>query len=78
MTRYFDNASGTRLLPEIFEEMMPFFIEEYGNPSSIHALGTKPREAVEHARALTAELIGAPHEELFFTSCGSEANNLAL
>lgn len=77
-TIYMDNASGTRLLDEVFEEMKPFFIEHYGNPSSIHPMGTAPREALEKARARVAALIGAQPNEIYFTSCGSEANNMAV
>jgi len=75
---YMDNAAGTRLLEEVFEEMSPFFISEFGNPSSIHKAGVKPREAVEKARERVAAMIGARPEEIYFTSCGSESNNMAV
>ncbi len=77
-TAYMDNAAGTRLLGEVFDEMRPFFTEHFGNPSSIHSFGTKPREAVELARRRVASLIGAEPNEIYFTSCGSESNNLAV
>lgn len=75
---YMDNAAGTRLLEEVFEEMKPFFHEQFGNPSSIHPLGTRARSAVEDAREKVAALIGADAKEIYFTASGSEANNLAI
>jgi cysteine desulfurase len=75
---YMDNASGTRLLDEVFDEMVPFFKTEFGNPSSIHTAGSKPKEALEHAREQVANLIGAQPKEIYFTSCGTESNNFAI
>ncbi|MFA6472793.1 MAG: cysteine desulfurase family protein [Candidatus Latescibacterota bacterium] len=75
---YMDNAAGTRLLPEVFDTMLPYFTTEYGNPSSIHPKGSAPHEALEKAREQVASLIGADAGEIFFTSCGSESNNTAL
>ena len=75
---YMDNASGTRLLDEVFDEMAPFFKTEFGNPSSIHTAGSKPKAAVEHAREQVANLIGAQPKEIYFTSCGTESNNFAI
>lgn len=75
---YMDNAAGTRILEEVFEEMVPYFTLEFGNPSSIHTAGTKPKEAVELAREKAASLIGAQPKEIYFTSCGSESNNFAI
>lgn len=75
---YMDNASGTRLLGEVFDEMLPYFKEDYGNPSSIHRAGLKPKEAVEQARERVADMIGAQPGEICFTSCGSESNNMAV
>ncbi|HEX2998814.1 MAG TPA: cysteine desulfurase family protein [Armatimonadota bacterium] len=75
---YFDHAAGTPLLPEVFDAMTPFFIADFGNPSSIHPGGTNPRDALEKARMQTAALIGATPPEMVFTSCGSESNNMAL
>lgn len=74
----FDHAAGTPLLPEVFEAMMPWFIREFGNPSSLHPGGTSPRDALESARGEVASLIGATPQEIVFTSCGSESNNFAL
>ncbi|MBA7699024.1 Cysteine desulfurase IscS [subsurface metagenome] len=75
---YMDNAAGTRLLEEVFNEMRPYFIKEFGNPSSIHNIGQAPREAIEQARERIAAMIGANHGEIYFTSCGSESNNFAV
>ena len=75
---YMDNAAGTRLLDEVFEEMLPFFTREFGNPSSIHHAGTAPRDAIELAREQVAAMIGAQPGEIYFTSCGSESNNMAV
>jgi cysteine desulfurase len=58
--------------------MVPYFKEFYGNPSSIHDGGEKAREAIEEARGKIARLIGSQEEEVYFTSCGTESNNLAL
>ncbi len=75
---YMDNAAGTKLLKEVFEEMMPFFSKAFGNPSSIHNAGIKPKAALELSRERVADLIGALSKEIYFTSCGSEANNFAI
>src|SRR3990170_5304025 len=74
----FDHLACSPILPEVKEEMMPYLSEEMGNPLSRHLLGDKPREALEEARNNTAELIGVNSEEIIFTSCGSESNNLAI
>jgi cysteine desulfurase len=73
-----DHNSTTPVLPEILDAMMPYLREEWGNPSSQHALGRNARAAVELARSQVASLIGANHEEIIFTSGGTEATNLAL
>jgi cysteine desulfurase len=75
---YVDHVAGTPLHPKVFEAMVPYFKEFYGNPSSIHDGGEKAREAIEEARLKIAKLIGAQAEEIYYTSCGTEANNLAL
>jgi cysteine desulfurase len=75
---YLDHVAGTPLHPKAFEAMIPYFKEFYGNPSSIHEGGEKSREAIEEARAKVALLIGSQEEEIYFTSCGTESNNLAL
>ncbi len=75
---YIDHVAGMPLHPKAFEAMIPYFKEFYGNPSSIHDGGEKAREAIEEARAKVARLIGSQEEEIYFTSCGTESNNLAL
>lgn len=76
--RYFDNAATTRVKDEVLEEMFPFLSVEYGNPSSIYGIGRSARKAVEEARRKVASLIGAEAKEIYFTSCGSESDNMAL
>ncbi|MFP4504196.1 MAG: cysteine desulfurase family protein [Cyclobacteriaceae bacterium] len=78
MRVYLDNAATTQLDPEVFEAMKPYMLEFYGNPSSIHAHGRATRSALEKARKLTAELLGASPSEIFFTSGGTEADNTAI
>ena len=75
---YFDNHSGTRIDDRVFEEMVPYLKEDYGNAQSLHFPGGRARKAMEKARKSTGELIGAKENEIYFTSCGSEANNLAV
>jgi len=75
---YIDHVAAMPLHPKVFEVMVPYFKELYGNPSSIHNGGEKTREAIEEARAKVAQLIGSQDEEIYFTSCGTESNNLAL
>lgn len=75
---YFDNAATTRVKDDVLKEMMPFFSVEYGNPSSIYALGREARRAVDMSRQRVASLIGAEKKEIYFTSGGSESDNLAL
>jgi len=75
---YLDNAAGMPLLPEVREAMLPYLGEIFGNPSSLHDWGDGAREALENARSQAAGLIGANPEEIIFTSCGTESNNLAV
>ena len=76
---YFDNNATTRVLPEVFETMRPFFTEFYGNPSSIHRFGSQVRQSIDEARSQVAALIGAADPlEVIFTSCGTEGNNAAI
>jgi cysteine desulfurase len=74
----FDHLASSPLLPEVLEAMLPYLSEEIGNPLSHHIFGEKPREAVEEARKSVAQLLNALPEEVIFTSCGSESNNLAI
>ncbi|MBC8386501.1 MAG: IscS subfamily cysteine desulfurase [Actinobacteria bacterium] len=75
---FFDNASTTRIDDHVFKEMEPYFRENYGNPSSLHDFGESAKIVVEQARKKVADMIGASAEEIYFTSCGTESNNLAL
>jgi len=77
-TLYFDNNATTQVAPEVLEEMLPYFCEYYGNPSSMHFFGGQLHRKVEEARARVASLIGAEPEEIIFTSCGTESDNTAL
>lgn len=78
MRVYFDNAATTQLDPEVFEAMKPFLLEKFGNPSSIHSHGREVRAAIEKARRTIANLLNAEPGEIFFTSGGSEADNMAI
>lgn len=75
---YLDNNATTPLLPEVLEAMQPYFLESFGNASSIHRQGQQARSAVERARENVADLIGAREAEVVFTSGGTEGDNLAL
>jgi cysteine desulfurase len=75
---YFDHAATTPLDPEVFEEMLPFFREQFGNPSSVHALGRRARLAVEDARDRVAAVLGCEPAEVIFTGGGTEADQLAI
>jgi len=75
---YLDNNATTPVLPEVLVAMQPFFLEEFGNASSIHHHGQHTRAAIEHARENVAQLLGARSSEIVFTSGGTEADNLAL
>jgi cysteine desulfurase len=77
-TVYLDNAATTQILPEVLEVMLPFLKDTYGNPQSLHHWGDEARDAIEEARKRVAYLIGAQPEEIIFTSCGTESNNLAI
>lgn len=75
---YLDHAASTPVLQEIINEMIPYLGNLYGNPSSIHTYGIKSKIAVQIARRRVASLIGAKPSEIFFTSGGTESDNLAL
>ena len=75
---YLDNNATSPLLPEVFEAMRPYFLEQFGNASSIHQQGQQARAAVERAREQVAELVNCRPAEVVFTSGGTEGDNLAL
>ncbi|MCQ4921483.1 cysteine desulfurase NifS [Tissierella carlieri] len=75
---YMDNAATTPVKKEVLEEMMPYFTEKYGNPSSVYSLGNISKRAVESAREKVAKVLHADKREIFFTGGGSEADNWAI
>ncbi len=75
---YFDHNATTPLDPRVLDEMLPYFKDQWGNPSSVHAWGQEARYGVEKARVRLAQLVGVSEENLIFTSGGTEANNTAL
>jgi cysteine desulfurase len=75
---YLDHNASTPVHPDVLAAMMPFFSEQYGNPSSIHSFGREARDAVETAREEIARFLGVSAEETVFTSGGTEADNLAV
>ncbi|MDE5933442.1 MAG: cysteine desulfurase NifS, partial [Lachnospiraceae bacterium] len=75
---YLDNAATTQVEPEVLDAMIPYFTEYYGNPSAIYTFAGKAKGAIEEARKILAEGIGAKPEEIFFTGGGSESDNWAI
>lgn len=75
---YLDNNASTAVAPEALEEMLPYFRDFYGNPSSMHTFGGQVHRKIEEARERVAALINAEPEEIVFTSCGTESDNTAL
>ena len=77
-TIYLDNNATTMVAPEVLEEMLPYFSQYYGNPSSMHSFGGRTAKDINDAREKTASLIGAEPDEIVFTSCGTESDNTAI
>jgi cysteine desulfurase len=75
---YFDHAATTPVDPDVLSAMLPFFVEEFGNPSSIHDWGQKAEAALEKARQICAKFLNIEPESVVFTSGGTESDNLAL
>ena len=76
---YMDNNATTMVDPAVVEEMLPFFTEQYGNPSSLHSFGNKVGFAIKNARKQIQKLLGAEFDsEIIFTSCGSESDSTAI
>lgn len=75
---YLDNAATTPMHPEVLEAMLPYMTERFGNPSAIHSFGRETRSAIERSRKVIAEALGASTGEIFFTSGGTESNNMAI
>lgn len=78
MKYYFDNSATTRLDDEVLNEMLPYYTEYYGNASSIYKLGQKSKNKIESVRNKIAEILNTKSNEIYFTSGGSESNNLAI
>lgn len=75
---YLDHAATTKIDDAVLREMLPYLQYNYGNASALYSLGKSSREAVENARKQVANVIGASPNEIYFTSCGSESDNLAI
>lgn len=75
---YVDNNATTRVDDRVLEEMLPYFKDYYGNPSSIHTFGRQVAGKIETAREKVADILGADTSEIIFTSCGTESNNHAM
>lgn len=75
---YLDNAATTRVKEEVLQEMLPYFRENYSNPSAIYSFASEVSKALDRAREQAANLIGAKREEIYFTAGGSESDNWAL
>ena len=77
-TLYFDHAATTPVSKEVLQEMLPYFELEYGNASAMYTIGRQSKRAIELARKRVANAINAKPKEIYFTSCGSESDNLAI
>lgn len=75
---YADNAATTQVLPAVLDAMLPEYKENYGNPSSLYALGVKAASSLDASRETVASCIGAEPSEIYFTSCGTESDNWAI
>ena len=75
---YMDYSATTPVKKEVFDEMVPFFCERYGNPSSLYTPGLDAKMAIDKAREQVAALINSDPKEIYFTGCGSESDNWVL
>ena len=75
---YLDNSATTKVSDEVLEEMLPYLKDEFGNPSTLYSIGRESKKALEEARHRVANAINAKKDEIFFTSGGSESDNLAI
>lgn len=75
---YMDNAATTAVSQEALDTMLPFFRENFGNPSTIYSVGRNAKKELEIARERVAKALGASSKEIFFTSCGTESDNWAI
>lgn len=76
--RYFDHSATTAVDKKVLDVMLPYFCENYGNPSSIYSIGKQNKEAINIARMKVATVLNCKVNEIYFTSCGSESNNMIL
>ena len=76
--KYFDHSATTFVKEEVLKEMLPYFSAEFGNPSSMYSLGRRANKAKEASRQKVANAINCAPEEIYFTACGSESDNLAI
>ena len=75
---YMDHAATTKMRPEVVEAMLPYFMDSYGNPSSIYTLAQEARKAVDESRETVARILGCRTSEVIFTSGGTESDNTAV
>src|SRR2546423_13729444 len=75
---YLDNAATTPVDPRVFEAMRPYWLEDWGNPSSVYGVGRRARRALDNARDRIAQVLNCRANEIIFTGCGSESDNLAI
>ena len=75
---YLDHAATTYVRPEVLEKMLPFFSEKFGNPSSLYDIAQESKNAIEEAREICASVLNCDPSEIYFTSGGSESNNMAI
>ena len=75
---YLDHAATTAVDPAVLEKMLPYLSQNYGNPSSVYSIARTARRAIDDARAAVAAALGARPDEIYFTGCGSEADNWAI
>lgn len=75
---YLDNNATTQVAPEVLEEILPFFSERYGNPSSMHSFGGEVGKEIKKARERVAAILNCSPEEIIFTACGTESDNTAI
>ena len=75
---YFDHNATTPVRPKVAEAMLPYLTDLYGNPSSVHTFGREARLALDESRETVARFLGAEPEEIVFTGCGTESDNISL
>ena len=75
---YLDHAATTPVDEQVLKEMIPYYTNYFGNPSSVYSIGKINKKMINKARKQVADSIGANPEEIYFTSCGSESDNLAI